>query len=165
MAATSAPIPIPQNHPTELQELISFKSWPEVIERCRSHPHEVGSNINHRNDRGYSALHTLTAYNHDVDGEALVPVVTAILTAADEIDYGSAYRLGNNNIVDDDSGAAPIIHGENGTVTVRHQNDGTSNNANANSRVNTNEIVERRGDEASRNRGSWRLLLDQNNVR
>ena len=161
MAATSAPIPIPQNHPTELQELISFKSWPEVIERCRSHPHEVGSNINHRNDRGYTALHTLTAYNHDVDGDALVPVVTAILTAADEIDYGSAYRLGNNNNVDHSD--APIIHGENGTVM--HQNDGTSNNANANSRVNTNEIVERRGDEASRNRGSWRLLLDQNNVR
>ena len=37
-------------------------------------------------------------------------------------------------------------------------------NSTDDNRVNTNEIVERQGDEAPRNRGSWRLLLDQNNV-
>ncbi|KAL7531327.1 hypothetical protein ACHAXR_004881 [Thalassiosira sp. AJA248-18] len=132
-AASSAPIPIPQKHPTELQTLIADKQWPAVIERTLTHPHEVGSSSHLRNDRGYTALHTLMAYNHDVSGEELVPVVEAILRAADEVDYGAAFRLGDGSEVDDES------------------------------KINRNEIVEPGGGEAGRKVGSWRLLLDQNN--
>ena len=70
----SSPIPIPSNgEPTELQRLISLKNqWTAVIERCTTHPHEVGSSTNLRNDKGYTALHTVTAYNHATHGDVLV---------------------------------------------------------------------------------------------
>lgn len=141
---SSAPIPIPNNgEPTELHRLISLKNhWTAVIERCTTYPHEVGSSLNLRNDKGYTALHTVTAYNHATHGDVLVPVIRAILSAADEIDYACAYTLGSEE--DED------------------MNENT---------VNTNEIIEgqdisttaiqQQREQASR--GSWRLLLDNNN--
>ena len=140
---SSAPIPIPSNgEPTELQRLISLKNqWTAVIERCTTHPHEVGSSTNLRNDKGYTALHTVTAYNHATHGDVLVPVVRALLSAADEIDYACAYTLG--------------------TVENEDINGNT---------VNTNEIVERQDisttiqqQRQQASRGSWRLLFDNNN--
>jgi len=139
----SSPIPIPSNgEPTELQRLISLKNqWTAVIERCTTHPHEVGSSTNLRNDKGYTALHTVTAYNHATHGDVLIPVIKAILSAADEIDYACAYTLG----------------------TI----DGEDMNENV---VNTNEIVERQDisttiqqQRQQASRGSWRLLFDNNN--
>ena len=139
--SASAPIPIPQKDPTELHKLISTKhQWHAVIERCASHPHDVGgSSSNLRNDKGYTALHMVTAYNHGSHGEELVPVIKAILRAADEIDYGSAYKLGEANNEEDET------------------------------KVNTNEITEGGDDDDALDaqeqitRGSWRLLLDNNN--
>ena len=143
-SASSAPIPIPQKDPTELHKLISTKhQWPAVIERCSSHPHEVGgSSSNLRNDKGYTALHMVTAYNHGSHGEELVPVIKAILSAADEIDYAAAYKLGEANEEDEED----------------------------ETKVNTNEITEG-GDgnddaldaQEQITKGSWRLLLDNNN--
>ena len=76
------------------------------------------------------------AYNQATAGEELVPVIKAILRAADEINYAAELRLG------------------------RSCGDGEIDE----SRINTNEIVEL-GDEEKTDvlRGSWRLLLDQNN--
>lgn len=78
----------------------------------------------------------LMAYNHDVSGGELVPLVEAILRAANEVNYASAYRLGSDgsHITDE-------------------------------SKVNTNEVEGCTEGECCRNTdGSWRLLLDQNNV-
>ena len=43
----------------------------------------------------------VTAYNHGSHGEELVPVIKAILSAADEIDYAAAYKLGEANEEED----------------------------------------------------------------
>eukprot|EP00571_Detonula_confervacea_P007080 CAMPEP_0172323376 /NCGR_PEP_ID=MMETSP1058-20130122/48558_1 /TAXON_ID=83371 /ORGANISM="Detonula confervacea, Strain CCMP 353" /LENGTH=591 /DNA_ID=CAMNT_0013039353 /DNA_START=23 /DNA_END=1798 /DNA_ORIENTATION=- len=143
-ATTSAPIPIPNTHPTDLHKLISAKQWPAAIDRCHTHPHEVGSSSHLRSERGYTALHTLMAYNQGASGEDLVPVVKAIFRAADEIDYGAEFRLG-------------VGGGEEGSSEVDDE-----------SKINTNEIVEgedttTKEGEARRTGGSWRLLLDQRN--
>lgn len=137
--ATSAPIPIPNTQPTELHELISAKRWPAAIDRCQAHPHEVGSSSHLRNERGYTALHTLMAYSHSTPGGDLVPLVKAILRAADEINYGAEFRLGR---------------GEEGSREAEDE-----------CKINTNEIVEGEGEPTQVRLvgGSWRLLLDQNN--
>jgi hypothetical protein len=77
---------------TTLHNLISTRKWHAVIDRITSNPHEVGSTL--RDERGYTVLHKLLAYNRGVNGNDLVPVVRAILAAADAIDYASAYQLG-----------------------------------------------------------------------
>lgn len=84
----------------------------------------------------------VTAYNHGSHGEELVPVIKAILSAADEIDYAAAYKLGEANEEDEED----------------------------ETKVNTNEITEG-GDgnddaldaQEQITKGSWRLLLDNNN--
>ncbi|KAL3794211.1 hypothetical protein ACHAW5_001488 [Stephanodiscus triporus] len=57
----------------ELRGLISAKRWPAVVERVRSHPHEVGSSSRLRDERGYTALHAVAAYNRGSDWRELVP--------------------------------------------------------------------------------------------
>ena len=47
--ASSAPTSVMNN-------LITAKSWSAVIERCATHPIEVGSGSPFRNERGYTAL-------------------------------------------------------------------------------------------------------------
>ena len=75
------------------------------------------------------------AYNQTVPGVVLVPVIEAILRAADDINFGEEYRLG-------------VGEG------LQLDEDG----------VNTNEIIEPRGGRGEEtSMGSWRLLLDQNN--
>ncbi|KAL9188927.1 hypothetical protein ACHAXT_011417 [Thalassiosira profunda] len=138
-APRSAPIPIPVTHPTELHTLISARRWPAVIERCRTHPHEVGTASHLRNERGYTALHTLVAYNQLERVEDLIPVAKALLKAADEVDYGATYKLGD------------------GREEIEQEN-----------KINTNEVEDEEatsvpGKEGRRSGGSWRLLLDQNN--
>ncbi|KAL3816051.1 hypothetical protein ACHAXA_010356 [Cyclostephanos tholiformis] len=46
-----------------------------------------------RDDRGYTALHAIAAYNRWTDGREIVPVVRTILRAADEVDYAPSLRL------------------------------------------------------------------------
>jgi len=135
----SAPIPIPNTQPTELHKLISSKRWPAAIDRCQAHPHEVGSSSHLRNQRGYTALHTLMAYSHSTPGDDLVPLVKAILRAAEEINYGVEFRIGRG--------------------------DEGCREAEGEYKINTNEIVEGEGEpkKVRRMGGSWRLLLDQNN--
>lgn len=73
--------------PEDIHHLVKNKEWDRVIERCTTHPQEVGSS--HRTDRGFTPLHAVAGYNRDVDGEReLVPVVRAILHAAEAIDFG-----------------------------------------------------------------------------
>ncbi|KAL7522727.1 hypothetical protein ACHAWX_007400 [Stephanocyclus meneghinianus] len=128
------PVPIPPNPPSELLQLISSKSWHAVINRCVSHPQEVGSSPCFRNERGYTALHCVMAYNRSVAGEELVPVVNAILRAADEIDWGSEYRLSESQDY------------------VRCED------------INTNLVTGVMEDNGPRKTGgSWRLLMDQKN--
>ena len=146
MRKSSDPIPIPQNKPSELHKLIADKySWLAVIERCATHPNEVGSSHTNRNDKGYTALHMVTAYNHGTDGKVLVPVIKAILKAADDIDYAAAYVLGT---------------ADEGSDSSQEEDDDEN-------RVNINEIVEGDVDtetaQQQLTRGSWRLLFDQNN--
>ena len=86
MAAPSSP------PPSELYALLEKKDWAAAIERCRTHPEEVSSKL--RGDRGYTALHCLLAYNQTMDGEELVPLITAILTAAEEADFRAEFPLG-----------------------------------------------------------------------
>jgi hypothetical protein len=72
----------------ELRTLISAKLWPAVVERARSHPHEVGgSSLSSLlcDERGYTVLHAIAAYHRDSDGRELVPAIRAILHAADVI--------------------------------------------------------------------------------
>ncbi|KAL3798040.1 hypothetical protein HJC23_012331 [Cyclotella cryptica] len=131
---TSAPVPIPPNPPSELLQLISSKSWQAVVERCASHPQELGSSPCFRNERGYTALHCVLAYNRCVAGEDLVHVVNAILRAAEEINWGSEYTLneGQGDLGADD--------------------------------VNTNLVDGVMVENAERKTGgSWRLLIDQKN--
>ena len=149
--SSSAPIPIPQKDPTELHKLIATKhQWQAVIERCASHPNEVGgsSSSNLRNDKGYTALHMVTAYNHGSHGQELVPVIKAILRAADEIDYAAAYKLGEAHYDDDEDG-------DETKVNTNEITEGGDNN---------NDVVLLASQrEQSLTRGSWRLLLDNNN--
>jgi hypothetical protein len=85
-------------------------------------------------------VHKLLAYNRGVNGDDLVPVVRAILAAADAIDYGSAYRLG----------------GSVGNADV----DVNEFSFNFND-VALNDVISEDDNESAR--GSWRLLADQNN--
>jgi len=87
-----------------------------------------------------TVLHKLLAYNRGVNGDDLVPVVRAILAAADAIDYGSAYQLG----------------GSVGNADV----DANEFSFNVND-VALNDVVGKDYDESAR--GSWRLLPDQKN--
>lgn len=84
------------------------------------------------------------AYNRGTAGEELVPVVKAILRAAEEIDFGSEYCLGGGEGAgesvdgEDDSNANEVVEGEQSTqegIVGRSRKTG----------------------------GSWRLLLDQHN--
>ena len=72
-----------QSGPSELYRLIASNNyqWDVILQRCTTHPHEVGSSVNLRNDKGYTALHTVTAYNHATHGDVLVPVIRALLSA------------------------------------------------------------------------------------
>ena len=121
-----------------LHNLISTRKWHAVIARITSNPHEVGSTL--RDERGYTVLHKLLAYNRGVNGNDLVPVVRAILAAADAIDYASAYQLG----------------GLVGSAGV----DVNAFSSNVNE-VALNEILCM--DYTDSARGSWQLLADQNN--
>ena len=121
-----------------LHELISNRQWHAVIDRITSNPHEVGSSL--RDERGYTVLHKLLAYNRGVNGDDLVPVVRAILAAADAIDYGSAHQLG----------------GSVGNADV----DANEFSFNVND-VALNDVISEDDDESAR--GSWRLLADRNN--
>ena len=81
----------------DLRTLISAKLWPAVVERVRSHPHEVGGSSPSsllRDERGYTVLHAIAAYHRDSDGRELVPAIRAILHAADVIDYAAAFGVG-----------------------------------------------------------------------
>ena len=121
-----------------LHNLISTRKWHAVIDRITSNPHEVGSTL--RDERGYTVLHKLLAYNRGVNGNDLVPVVRAILAAADAIDYASAYQLGG--LV----GSA----GEDVNAISYNVNE-----------VALNELLCIDYNESAR--GSWQLLADQNN--
>jgi len=77
---------------SELHALILSKQWEAAIERCRTHPNEVSSEL--RDDRGYTVLHSLLAYNRTTAGGDLVPLVTAILRAAEEIDFAAEFPVG-----------------------------------------------------------------------
>ena len=122
-----------------LRELISNRQWHAVTDRITSNPHEVGSSL--RDERGYTVLHQLLAYNRGVNGDDLVPVVRAILAAADAIDYGSAHRLG-------------------GSVGNAADVDANEFSFNVND-VALNDVISEDDDESAR--GAWRLLADQNN--
>ncbi|KAL7453907.1 hypothetical protein ACHAWC_005537 [Mediolabrus comicus] len=77
--------------PSTLHQLITSKDWDGAIQRCQSYPNEVSSQ--HRDYRGYTALHTLLAYNRTTVGMELVPLVKAILRAAEQIDFGAEFSL------------------------------------------------------------------------
>lgn len=77
--------------PSQLYALISAKQWSAAVERCRTHPNEVSSQL--RDDRGYTPLHSLLAYNRTTVGEELIPLVDAILEAAEKIDFGAEFPL------------------------------------------------------------------------
>ena len=47
-----------------------------------------------RDNRGYTVLHSLLAYNRTTIGDILVPLVTAILRAAEEVDFAAEFPLG-----------------------------------------------------------------------
>lgn len=47
-----------------------------------------------RDERGYTALHSLLAYNRTTDGEELVPLVSAILKTAEDVDFKAEFPLG-----------------------------------------------------------------------
>ena len=132
---SSDPVPIPPNPPSELLQLLSSKSWPAVLDRLTSHPQEVGSASRFRNERGYTVLHSLVAYNRAIPGEELVPVVKRILSAAELIDWGSEYTLDT-----DESEINVNIN------TNEVEGEGTEN-----------ESMPRRTG------GAWRLLMDQKN--
>jgi len=56
---------------SELHILISAKLCPAVVERVRSHLHEVGGSSSSsllRDERGYTVLHAIAAYHRDSDG-------------------------------------------------------------------------------------------------
>ncbi|KAL7509352.1 hypothetical protein ACHAXN_006360 [Cyclotella atomus] len=133
----SNPIPIAPSPPSELLQLLEFKSWPAVLRHIRSNPHEVGSSPRFRNERGYTALHCLLAYNRGMAGEELARVAEAMLVAAEEIDWGSEYTLTS--------------------LEDTHENSQDTN---------TNEVDDDVEDESNtprRTGGAWRLLMDQNN--
>ncbi len=87
--AVAAPAAPP---PSELHALVAAKKWEAAIERCSSHPNEVSSEL--RDERGYTVLHSLLAYNRTTDGEELVPLVFAILRAAEDVDFKAKFPLG-----------------------------------------------------------------------
>lgn len=89
MATPAAPAAPP---PSELHALVAAKKWEAAIERCSSHPDEVSSGL--RDERGYTVLHSLLAYNRTTDGEELVPLVSAILRAAEDVDFKAEFPLG-----------------------------------------------------------------------
>ena len=129
----------------ELRTLISAKLWPAVVERVRSHQHEVGSSSSLRNQGGYTVLHAIATCHveSDMDGRELVPVVRAILRAADEIDYAAAFGPGGAR----GDGAAEAVDGRG------IGNDETT----------PAEDAGRGGGGADGTGGSWRLLMDQSN--
>ena len=129
----------------ELRTLISAKLWPAVVERVRSHQHEVGSSSSLRNQGGYTVLHAIAKCHveSDTDGRELVPVVRAILRAADEIDYAAAFGAGGAR----GDGAAEAVDGRG------IGNDETT----------PAEDAGRGGGGADGTGGSWRLLMDQSN--
>lgn len=47
-----------------------------------------------RDERGYTVLHSLLAYNRTTDGNELVPLVSAILKTAEDVNFNAAYPLG-----------------------------------------------------------------------
>lgn len=130
---SSEPVPIPPNPPSELLQLLSSKSWPAVLDRLTSHPQEIGSAARFRNERGYTVLHSLVAYNRAIPGEELVPVVKRILSAAELIDWGSEYTL---------------------------DTDGRDVNVNTNEVEGEDTPDE---STPRRTGGAWRLLMDQKN--
>ena len=78
--------------PSELHALVNSKKWDDAIERCKTHPGEVSSQL--RDERGYTVLHSLLAYNRTTDGDELIPLISAILRAAEEVDFQAEFPLG-----------------------------------------------------------------------
>jgi len=104
----------------ELRTLISSKQWPAVVERVRSHPHEVvggsspgSSSPPPRDGRGYTVLHAVAAYHRDTDGRELVPAIRAILHAADAIDYdAAAFGVGGAGAGRGGGAMGPVVRGD-----------------------------------------------------
>ena len=129
----------------ELRGLISAGLWPAVVERAGSHQREVGSSHPPRDERGYTALHAVAAYNRASDGRELVPAVRAILRAADEIDRAAAFGVGGATDDGNGDGAADAVDGRgigaDGTIPTEDAGGGGAGGTG----------------------GSWRLRLDQSN--